>query len=203
MYANRRLYRVTSASVAFLAAVIAAPASVGSAAETSDVSPILSYDIADAPLSFSPEAAKRAMLEQATAPAAIPAAPVQPIAVADNDPELECMAKVVHHEAANQSRDGQLAVAQLMMNRKQSGRFASTICGVAHQPRQFFNTNAYNPRRDARWEMALDVAREAMAGQTQSVIPGAVFYHAAYQKATSFFRTRQRIAKLGDHVFYR
>jgi spore germination cell wall hydrolase CwlJ-like protein len=35
------------------------------------------------------------------------------------------------------------------------------------------------------------------------VIPGAIFYHAAYQAPTSWFRTRQRIGALGDHIFYR
>ncbi|PTQ11712.1 cell wall hydrolase [Sphingomonas oleivorans] len=131
-------------------------------------------------------------------------APQTKLAAAKADAELECMAKVVHHEAANQSREGQLAVAQLMMNRLESGRFADTICGVAHQPGQFFNTRAYNPRRDtALWRTALEVSREAMTGQADHVVPGAFYYHAAYQKATAFFRTRQRIVTLGDHIFYR
>ena len=46
------------------------------------------------------------------------------------DPELECMAKVVHHEAANQSLKGQLAVAQLILNRVKSPLFPKSICAV-------------------------------------------------------------------------
>lgn len=120
------------------------------------------------------------------------------------DPELECMAKVVRHEAANQSREGQRAVAEIMMNRARSGRFPSTLCGVANQPGQFFETASYNPRRDdARWRTAVEVSREVIAGEGQNVAEGAYFYHAAYQKPTRFFRSRQQVFAMGDHVFYR
>ena len=120
------------------------------------------------------------------------------------DAQLECMAKVVHHEAGNQPRTGKLAVAQLIMNRVGKDRFADTICAVANQPRQFFRTASYNPRRDTdSWASAVDVSREAMAGSGEAVVPGAMFYHAAYQAPNAFFRTRQRLSTIGDHVFYR
>lgn len=124
--------------------------------------------------------------------------------VASIDPELECMAKVVRHEAANQSRQGQRAVAEIVMNRVRSGRFPSTICDVVNQPGQFFNTASYNPRRDtAQWQTAVDVSREVMAGQGDNVAAGAYFYHAAYQAPNRFFRGRQQVLAMGDHVFYR
>jgi N-acetylmuramoyl-L-alanine amidase len=120
------------------------------------------------------------------------------------DPELECMAKVVHHEAGNQTRQGQLAVAQTIMNRIESGRFASTICGVANQPGQFFQTSAYNPDRSGeQWKSALSVSREARRGSTADVVPGALFFRASYASATRFFRGRQQVASLGGHIFYR
>ena len=120
------------------------------------------------------------------------------------DAELECMAKVVVHEAGNQSRRGQLAVAQLIMNRIESGRFPTTACGVANQRGQFFHTAEYNPPRDsAAWTSAVEVSRQARNGNGEEVAPGALFFHAAYASADSFFRTRRRVATLGDHIFYR
>ncbi|TVV73279.1 cell wall hydrolase [Sphingomonas solaris] len=120
------------------------------------------------------------------------------------DDQLECMAKVVLHEAGNQPRDGQLAVAQLIVNRVESGRFADTVCGVVNQPGQFFRTASYNPRRDsAAWASAVSVSREATAGRSADVVEGAMFFRAAYSAPDSFFRTRTRVATLGDHVFYR
>lgn len=140
---------------------------------------------------------------QSPAPAVVVATESVEAESAALDPELECMAKVVHHEAANQSRRGQLAVAQLIMNRVRSGRFADTICGVAHQRGQFFDTRRYHPRQDARWETAVEVSRQARDGAAPAVMPGAMFYHAAYQAPTGWFRTRTKLASLGDHIFYR
>jgi len=118
--------------------------------------------------------------------------------------ELECMAKVVRHEAANQSRQGQRAVAEILANRAKSGRFPSTICGVANQPGQFFDTTSYNPSRDTpEWQTAMEVSREVLSGEGQNVARGAYFYHAAYQAPTRFFRGRQQVLAMGDHVFYR
>jgi N-acetylmuramoyl-L-alanine amidase len=116
------------------------------------------------------------------------------------DPELECMAKVVYHEAANQPRKGQLAVAQLIMNRVQSGRFAATPCAVANQRGQFFQTSAYNPPRDDRWATAVSVAREARDGTADDVTEGAMFYRVASQRAP---QGRARVAVIGAHAFYR
>jgi spore germination cell wall hydrolase CwlJ-like protein len=122
----------------------------------------------------------------------------EPTVQAD-DGELHCLAKIVHHESANQPRVGQLAVAQVVMNRVRSGRFASTICGVGMQRGQFFNVHAYNPRRDQRWERALEVAREARAGTGEPVVGDALFFHAAYARPFN----RRRVAQIGDHIFYR
>src|SRR5579863_5410975 len=61
------------------------------------------------------------------------------------DAELACLAKVIHHEAANQSLKGQLALAQLIMNRVKSPLFPKTICGVVNQAGQFFHTARYSP----------------------------------------------------------
>lgn len=120
------------------------------------------------------------------------------------DAELECVAKVIHHEASNQSRRGQLAVAQVMVNRTRSGRFPTSLCDVANQPGQFFNLARYNPSHATeRWENAVEVAREAMAGQADDVTNGAYYYHAAYAAPNSFFRSRERVLKLEDHIFYR
>lgn len=119
------------------------------------------------------------------------------------DPELECMAKVVRHEAANQPREGQLAVAQLIMNRVRSGRFPSTICGVVNQPGQFFQTASYKPStKDKAWKTAVEVSREARTGESDDLVNGAIFYNAAYQPS-AFMRSRTRVTQLGDHIFYR
>lgn len=128
----------------------------------------------------------------------------QPVAPAINPAELECVAKVVHHEAGNQSRDGQMAVAHVMLNRTRSAKFPSNVCDVANQPGQFFKLSSYNPRRDtSTWASALEVATAALSGEAEDTSNGAMFFHAAYARPDKFFRTLQRVVKLEDHIFYR
>lgn len=118
------------------------------------------------------------------------------------DSEVECLAKIIHHEAANQPEAGQLAVAHVVLNRLASPRFPKSVCAIALQPGQFFNVHAYDPSGDRRWSHSLSIARQAMAGEGASVAPGALFFHTAgYNSA--FFRSRPRVTQIAGHVFYR
>lgn len=161
-----------------------------------------------APVAPPAEAAEPAPAAAPTAPAPTSApepAPRPARASASSeapDRELTCLAKVVVHEAGNQSLQGQLAVAQVVMNRVRSPRFPNTICGVVMQRGQFFNVHAYNPPRDARWRRALDVSRDARDGVSAPVVGNALFFRATWG-SSAFFRTRTRVATLGGHVFYR
>ncbi|CAN5129551.1 hypothetical protein BH11PSE2_BH11PSE2_11330 [soil metagenome] len=119
------------------------------------------------------------------------------------DPQLECMAKVVHHEAANQSARGQLAVAQVMLNRVKSAAFPKTICAVANQRGQFFDTHAYSvPVSSPRWRTAVAISQIARLDSFPQVVPGALFYHAAYV-TPSWSKHRTLISRIEGHVFYR
>ena len=53
------------------------------------------------------------------------------------DGEADCLAKAVYFESKGEPLNGQLAVAEVVMNRAKSGRFANTLCGVVKQPSQF------------------------------------------------------------------
>lgn len=142
------------------------------------------------------------------APAAQPALDIAPAAEPEPAPELNprhvtCVAKVVHHEAANQPREGQIAVAQVMVNRVKHG-FGKDVCEVANQPGQFFRLKNYHPNRNGkRWAAAVDVARTVLAGEARDHSKGALYFHANWAKPDAFFRTRTKIAELEDHDFYR
>ena len=118
-------------------------------------------------------------------------------------PQTECMAKVIYHEAANQPLEGQLAIAQLILNRASSGRFPTSVCSVVNQPGQFFATRRFTaPAKSARWKTAIAVARVAMAYDLPQAAPGALFYHASYVRP-SWSHKRVKVAQIGAHVFYR
>lgn len=120
-----------------------------------------------------------------------------------NPRDVNCIAKVVHHEAANQPRAGQIAVAQVLINRVRQG-FGNTVCAVANQPGQFFRLNRYHPdRHSAEWREAVDVARQVLAGEVRDLSKGALYFHANWKRPNSFFRGRTKVARLEDHDFYR
>ena len=159
-----------------------------------------------------PQPADPAEAQQAApapAPAAVPAPapeprtePVRRAAAASTgtDSELNCLARVILYEAGAESRAGQLAVAQVVLNRTRSGRFPRTICGVINQRGQFSAIRSFRAPTGARWTRALALAREARAGARAPGIGNALFFHAAHVPA---FRGRTRVARLGGHIFYR
>lgn len=188
MFSRQRL-TLLAAGLVFAAIGQMAFASAGLAAPTAEL-PRLAYDLA----ALAPE--------PAAAPAVMPEAPAQS---AEVDPaSLECMAKIVHHEARGQPRNGQIAVAKTLVNRLKAGRFGGTICAVANQHGQFFDTAGYQPSRDSdSWVAAVEVSRDVLTGESNDPAPGAMFFHAAYHPAGGFFRTRQRVGAIGGQVFYR
>ena len=149
-----------------------------------------------------PAPVERAAPVLPAAPAAPPRAPSRATSSDAVDGELACLARVILYEAGNQGRRGQLAVAQVVMNRVDSPRFPDTICGVVLQRGQFSSIRSFHPPRDARWRRALAIARDARAGISAPVVGNALYFHAARIRP-AFVRNRVRIAQLGDHIFYR
>jgi spore germination cell wall hydrolase CwlJ-like protein len=117
--------------------------------------------------------------------------------------DQECLAKVIYHEAANQELKGQLAVAQVVLNRVRRSAFPKSICGVVNQRGQFFQTARYKiPVTSRRWLTAAAVAVAAQTRQLEQVVPGALFFHATYVRP--HWRTQHTlVAQIGGHIFYR
>ncbi len=156
------------------------------------------------------EAPVQAPVQVEPTPEAIPVPPVEPVAPVEpkkddvavtNDAETICLAKVIHHESANQPREGQVAVGQVIMNRVKSKRFPNTPCAVATQRGQFFNVHAYNPTGDKRWKTSLAIARSVRAGNEPEVVANATFFQAVWSD-TAFFRTLKFVKRIHGHNFY-
>jgi cell wall hydrolase len=120
------------------------------------------------------------------------------------DEETDCLARAVYWESKGEPLAGQLAVADVIINRAQSGRFASTLCGVVRQRSQFsFVHGGYippAPQGSAQWHTAVAIARIARENLAGDVAPQALFFHARYVHPG--WRLT-RVAALGNHVFYR
>lgn len=123
---------------------------------------------------------------------------------ADLSPELRCLAGAVYFEAKSESLAGQLAVADVVINRARSGRFPASYCGVVYQPSQFSfirgrSMPAINPSSQD-WREAVAIARIADRGAWRSPVQGALFFHAA--RVSPGWRLT-RVARVDNHVFYR
>jgi N-acetylmuramoyl-L-alanine amidase len=125
-------------------------------------------------------------------------------APATSDAESECLARAVYFESRGEPLSGQLAVAEVIINRARSGRFAPTLCGVVRQPAQFsFVRRGYIPQpptasRD--WHTAVAIARIASDRLASGAAPQALFFHA--RRINPGWRLT-RVATVGNHVFYR
>lgn len=120
--------------------------------------------------------------------------------------ELRCLAGAVYFEARGEDLDGQLAVAQVIVNRTEDGRFPRSYCGVVTQPGQFsFMRGRRMPtirEGSAAWTRAVAIAQIAHKGLWESQAEDAVFFHARYVRP-GWSRSKTRLAQIDTHIFYR
>lgn len=120
--------------------------------------------------------------------------------------ELECLAGAIYFEARGEPLMGQLAVAEVIINRSQSGRFPATYCGVVRQPGQFsFVRKGAIPqarRQSQAWNNAVAVARIAHGDQWQTHAGDALYFHARSVRP-SWSHRKQALATIDSHIFYR
>jgi spore germination cell wall hydrolase CwlJ-like protein len=120
------------------------------------------------------------------------------------DAETECLAGAVYFEAKSEPLAGQLAVAEVIINRAKSGRFPSTLCGVVKQRGQFSFVRGGRmpaiPRTTRQWHQAVAIAHVAKNELAKGKAPRALFFHA---KRVSPGWRLTRVASVGNHIFYR
>ena len=122
------------------------------------------------------------------------------------DEERKCLAGAVYFEARGESLEGQLAVAEVVLNRSASGEYPASICEVVKQPAQFsFVRDGLFPPIDessVAWRTAVAVAHIADEKLADRLAPDVLWYHADYV-APGWGRRLDRVAQIGAHIFYR
>jgi spore germination cell wall hydrolase CwlJ-like protein len=126
-------------------------------------------------------------------------------AAATSGAEQHCLASAIYFEARGESVEGQLAVAEVVLNRTRSGRYPATICEVVRQPAQFsFVRRGVIPRADPNcdhWRRGIAIARIAESRTTRLLPENVLWYHANYV-APSWGRRLARNRQIGAHIFY-
>lgn len=123
-----------------------------------------------------------------------------------SDVSHDCLAAAVYYESRAEPLEGQLAVAEVVINRTQAPNFRRTICGVVKQPNQFSFVRGGAiplPDRNSRsWRRAVAVAKIARENLWSSRAAAALYFHADHV-SPSWKRRFKAQATLGNHIFYR
>tara|TARA_R110002153_G_scaffold78402_1_gene200722 strand:+ start:83 stop:505 length:423 start_codon:yes stop_codon:yes gene_type:complete len=125
---------------------------------------------------------------------------------------LMCLATAIYFEARNQPLEGQAAVAQVILERKDDRNYPDTVCGVVRAGEHIRNGCAFSFYCDGKPEaidderaffVARSIAWSALNGHIKDSTGGyATHYHANYVQpkwAVTLVPTKV----IGDHIFYR
>ena len=124
--------------------------------------------------------------------------------------DLQCLAGAVYFESKGEPLAGQLAVANVVINRTKSGRFPRSICSVVTQRGQFsfvrgghipaIGSNPAYRTAVAGSHFSYKMARIALDAVWESPTPQALYFHA---RRVSPRWARVQVASIGNHIFYR
>ena len=131
---------------------------------------------------------------------------------------LACLALNIYHEARDQSIEGQIAVAQVVLERVKSKKYPSTICEVVMQgPTYSWSMNfpirhrcqfswycdglSDKPRDMIAYLNSVDVAEKTLHG-LKDMVKGSMYYHSTKVKPW-WSKYKIRVRQIDDHIFYK
>jgi spore germination cell wall hydrolase CwlJ-like protein len=122
--------------------------------------------------------------------------------------QMNCLAQNIYYEAATESFEGKLAVAQVTLNRVKSGKFGNTVCKTVYQKIKKtcqFSWVCEKKNRLMRYDsLEFIESKEAayrilVGGHHVKKLNNALYYHAVYVDPKW---NKKPIAKIGKHIFY-
>jgi len=138
---------------------------------------------------------------------------VSPITAQMRQTQLDCLARNIYHEAGYESFEGKVAVAQVTINRAESGQFPGDICRVVYQKNVVYEkvlcqfswyceqASAKKPMNGPVYTESMEVAKKVLLeGFRISAVKDALYFHGDYINPGWH---RQQVAKIGRHIFYK
>lgn len=127
--------------------------------------------------------------------------------------QLACLAKNIYYEAGSEPFEGKVAVAQVTLNRVNSGQFPDDVCKTIYQKNVFYEkvvcqfswycdrAATVRPIHKGNYEESMVAAKKVLLeGFRLPSIEHALFYHADY--VNPGWR-KEKVAKIGRHIFYK
>ncbi|HLQ19369.1 MAG TPA: cell wall hydrolase [Tabrizicola sp.] len=124
------------------------------------------------------------------------------------DEQWQCLTEALYFEARGESLDGQIAVAEVILNRVDNPLYPRTICGVVKQRGGGGCQFSYvcNGRTKMREKGAADlagrIARAMLDGAPRVLTHGATHFHTRAVRP-SWSKRFAKTAAIGAHLFYR
>jgi len=137
----------------------------------------------------------------------------QQVAMNERIKQLECLAQNIYWEAAGESFEGKVAVAQITMNRLESGRFGKTICQVVFQRTKVYEKvicqfswtctakSRVPPRNLRLFKESEDIARKVyLENYRLPQMTKAMYFHNTTVRPGW---NKVKVGQIGQHIFYR
>lgn len=138
---------------------------------------------------------------------------MSPVTADMRQKQLDCLARNIYHEAGYEPFEGKVAVAQVTINRTESGQFPSDICQVVYQKNIIYEkvlcqfswycdtATLKKPVNGPVYTEAMEVAKKVLLeGFRIDSVKGALYYHADYINPKW---GKTPITKVGHHIFYK
>jgi spore germination cell wall hydrolase CwlJ-like protein len=135
------------------------------------------------------------------------------ITTAMRERQLACLSKNIYYEAGSEPFEGKVAVAQVTLNRVNSGQFPNDVCKTIYQKNIFYEKivcqfswacdrdSGARPPNNTNYKESQEVAKKVLLEEFR--LPGlkeAMYYHADYINPGW---KREKITKIGHHIFYK
>jgi hypothetical protein len=135
-----------------------------------------------------------------------------PVTAQIRQTQLDCLARNIYHEAGSEPFEGKVAVAQVTINRTESGAFPSDICKVVYQKNVVYEKvlcqfswycegpTAMKPMNGPMYTESMEVAKKVLLeGFRLPDLKNALYFHGDYVQPGW---NKKPIAKIGHHIFY-
>jgi len=127
--------------------------------------------------------------------------------------QLDCLARNIYHEAGYEPFEGKVAVAQVTINRAESGHFPSDICQVVYQKNVVYEkvlcqfswyceqASLKKPMNGPVYTESMEVAKKVLLeGFRLPSVKHALYFHGDYIQPGW---KKEQVAKIGRHIFYK
>lgn len=126
---------------------------------------------------------------------------------------LVCLAHNIYHEARGEEIEGQLAVANVTMNRVASPDFPDDVCGVITEDKgskawdcQFSwwcDGKSDDPKNSETYQLSVLLAIEVLRGAAPDNTQGSLFYVAKSALDRKWVKNLESVGQIGRHFFMR